>query len=341
MSKQLFSSRLLDWYDQHGRHTLPWQTERNPYHVWISETMLQQTQVQTVIPYFERFIQRYPDVQSLADTSTDELMSHWAGLGYYRRAMFLFKAANIIVEKHQGMIPNTLEALLELPGIGRSTAGAILSLGFDLPFPILDGNVKRVLTRYFGIEGWPDHPTQLKQLWTLATELLPDQRCRDYGQATMDLGALICHKTNPHCVDCPFYKACATRQSQKFTEIPGKRPRIKVKKKTLYALLSRNHQGAYYVCKQSQEGLWPNLWTFPLEESAPTSHQLCDTIKAFKHQLTHYQLTIVPIWVSPEDLPKKAHAQWLSQEAFAGFGFNKPSDKILAKLNDHAPISQD
>ncbi len=323
-----FSEQLLTWYDNSGRHDLPWQLAKDPYHVWISETMLQQTQVKTVIPYFKRFINSFPDVNSLANASEDELMQHWSGLGYYRRAMFLHRSAKLICDEHQGQVPNTMEALIKLPGIGRSTAGAILSLGFDLAHPILDGNVKRVLCRYYGIEGWPDASKNLKRLWPLAEELMPKTRCRDYGQASMDLGALVCHKKKPDCSQCPLQNQCQTLRYKLFDVIPGKKPKTAMKYKTLYALLSHNNQQQWLMVKQPPEGLWPNLWTFPLLETLPDKVRY--PYPAFTHQLTHYQLTIVPI--QTKAMPTGKAERWCNLDEMHQLGLNRPSQKIREHL---------
>ena len=202
-----FSARLLAWFDHHGRHDLPWQHPRTPYRVWLSEIMLQQTQVATVIPYFLRFIERFPTLPDLAAASTDDVMAHWAGLGYYARARNLHAAAKACVKGHGGELPRDIEALHALPGIGRSTAGAILSQAWNDRFAILDGNVKRVLARFHGIAGWPGLPAVEKQLWALAEQHLrdvPDGRQADYTQAQMDFGATLCTRAVPACAICPL-----------------------------------------------------------------------------------------------------------------------------------------
>ncbi|HEY5775067.1 MAG TPA: A/G-specific adenine glycosylase, partial [Xanthomonadales bacterium] len=192
-----FSEQLLGWWDKHGRKDLPWQHPRTAYHVWVAEIMLQQTQVKTVIPYFDRFIERFPDIQSLAAVSTDEVLAHWSGLGYYARARNLLKTAKICMETHAGQLPPTPQELGALPGIGESTANAIYSQANDKPAVILDGNVKRVLARYFAIAGWPGKSTIHKQMWKTAEQLLPAKRGADYTQAIMDLGATLCTRTKP------------------------------------------------------------------------------------------------------------------------------------------------
>ncbi|UCE89183.1 MAG: A/G-specific adenine glycosylase, partial [Pseudomonadota bacterium] len=206
------SQQLLAWFDAHGRHDLPWQHPRTPYRVWVSEIMLQQTQVTTVIPYFERFMARFPNVTALADASLDEVLHQWTGLGYYARARNLHKAAGAMRDHHGGEFPVDFEQVLALPGIGRSTAGAILAQSHDQRHAILDGNVKRVLTRLHAIDGWPGQTTVEKQLWVLAERYTPAARCADYTQAIMDLGATVCRRSRPACEACPVSDDCVARR---------------------------------------------------------------------------------------------------------------------------------
>ena len=203
-----FGARVLAWYDEHGRKDLPWQRNRDAYRVWVSEIMLQQTQVQTVIPYFERFVASFPDVVSLANADIDDVLQHWSGLGYYARARNLHRAAGVVRDEHGGTFPDDLDAATALPGIGRSTAGAILSLAFGQRHPILDGNVKRVLARHAAVDGWPGKTAVAKQLWALADERTPAERPADYTQAIMDLGAMLCTRSSPGCISCPVSEDC-------------------------------------------------------------------------------------------------------------------------------------
>ncbi len=208
MTPEQFQHSILDWFDQHGRHDLPWQQAQTPYRVWVSEIMLQQTQVATVIPYFQRFMARFPDVGALAAAEQDEVLHLWTGLGYYARARNLHKAARLVVNNWGGEFPQTLEGMESLPGIGRSTAGAILAMACGIRAPILDGNVKRVLARYACVEGWPGQTAVQKQLWALAEEYTPSRRVGDYTQAMMDLGATLCTRSKPACVLCPLQLDC-------------------------------------------------------------------------------------------------------------------------------------
>jgi A/G-specific adenine glycosylase len=216
-----FAERVLTWFDGHGRKDLPWQEPIDAYRVWVSEIMLQQTQVQTVVPYFERFMQSFPDVLALADAAQDDVLRHWSGLGYYARARNLHRAAGIVRDEHGGAFPETLEAVMALPGIGRSTAGAILSIAFGQRHAILDGNVKRVLARHSGIAGWPGLTSVAKELWAIAERNTPDTRVADYTQAIMDLGATLCTRSNPACERCPVATDCETRTMGTVTLIPG------------------------------------------------------------------------------------------------------------------------
>nr|WP_228141581.1 A/G-specific adenine glycosylase [Marinobacter sp. X15-166B] len=219
------ASRLLNWYDQHGRKQLPWHQDRNAYRVWVSEIMLQQTQVATVIPYFEAFMARFPDVHALATAPEDDVLSHWSGLGYYARARNLHKSAQRVVRDHGGEFPADQQALEALPGIGRSTAAAILAQAFQIRAAILDGNVKRVLARYHAVPGWPGQSRVLNQLWVHAETHTPTARVRDYTQAIMDLGALVCTRTRPACTRCPLARDCEANRLQATTLFPGARPK--------------------------------------------------------------------------------------------------------------------
>ncbi len=239
-----FSNRLLAWYDQHGRKQLPWQEDRSDYRVWLSEIMLQQTQVTTVIPYFQRFIQRFPDVAALATASLDEVMSEWAGLGYYARARNLHRCAQQVHREYRGQFPQDPQVLMTLPGIGRSTAGAIVAQAYNRRAVILDGNVKRVLSRYRAIPGWPGRATVQRQLWATADELTPTDRCADYTQAIMDLGALVCVRQSPTCTACPVSHDCLARLHGNPHAYPEKRQREKLVTREVMALLCYQSDGS-------------------------------------------------------------------------------------------------
>ena len=225
MAASQFSQLVLEWYDRHGRKHLPWQQNITPYRVWISEIMLQQTQVTTVIPYFEKFMVRFPDVQALASAGEDDVLHYWSGLGYYSRARNLHKAAKTVVQEHQGVFPNSVEGLMELSGIGRSTAGAIAAISMGIRAPILDGNVKRVLARYHAVPGWPGQAKTANLLWEIAEQYTPDKRVADYTQVMMDLGAMVCTRTRPLCQQCPLQNGCLAHQAGEETLYPVSKPK--------------------------------------------------------------------------------------------------------------------
>lgn len=234
-----FSQAVLNWYHKYGRKALPWQQEKTPYHVWLSEVMLQQTQVATVIPYFERFIARFPDVTALAKAPLDEVLHLWTGLGYYARARNLHKAAQHIVDKHQGQFPDTFEHVCALPGVGRSTAGAILSLSLKQPFPILDGNVKRVLARCYAIEGWPGKKEVENKLWEISENVTPIEGVEYFNQAMMDLGAMVCTRSKPKCELCPLNKGCIAYAQNNWADYPGKnRKKSSLRKQLIFLFYS-------------------------------------------------------------------------------------------------------
>ena len=257
-----FARRLLAWFDLHGRKDLPWQQAISPYRVWVSEIMLQQTQVKTVIPYFENFMARFPAIHDLAAASQDEVLHHWTGLGYYARARNLHKTAKIIVADHEGEMPLTVDALVSLPGIGRSTAGAIVSICSGRRAAILDGNVKRVLARHFAIEGWPGSTAAVKSLWAKAEELTPVDRVADYTQAIMDLGATVCTRATPACEQCPMHGTCIALATNRIAELPGRKPKkdLLVRQTTMLIIESGN---SVLLEQRPPAGLWGGLWSLP------------------------------------------------------------------------------
>jgi A/G-specific adenine glycosylase len=260
---QDFSDKLLSWFDHHGRKHLPWQQNQTPYRVWLSEIMLQQTQVATVIPYYERFTQRFPDVASLASAEEDEVLHLWTGLGYYARARNLQKAAKQLVQEHNGEFPAGLDQLQNLPGIGRSTAGAIMALAFKLPATILDGNVKRVLARCYAVDGWPGQTQVSNKLWAIAEELSPDTRIADYTQAIMDMGATLCTRSKPKCEICPFSNECIAYRDDRIKELPGKKPKKAMPIRNTQMLVVSNSNGELLLQRRPSQGLWGGLWSFP------------------------------------------------------------------------------
>lgn len=293
---QTFSDKIINWQAEHGRHHLPWQLQPTPYRVWISEVMLQQTQVKTVIPYFNKFMQECPNVKALSTIEDDALMNLWQGLGYYSRARNLKKSAQIIVSEYSGSLPSDMHSLIQLPGIGRSTAAAILSLAYEQPAAILDGNVKRVLARYFAVTEDLKKSATLKQLWKQAESLLPQKNARAYTQGLMDLGAQICMKRNPLCSDCPIETNCLAHQKSLTDVIPKSRSGKKPKSVSLYVVINIYDQQIYFI-KRPSKGIWAGLYTPEIYDDCSTmSHQYphVHPLKPYQHRLTHQLLTIHP-----------------------------------------------
>lgn len=257
-----FSVRLVAWQKRHGRHDLPWQATRDAYRIWLSEIMLQQTQVSTVVSYYLRFLDRFPTVETLAASPLEAVLEHWAGLGYYARARNLHRAARIVVEKHAGEFPRTQDALVELPGVGRSTAAAIAVFAFGASAAILDGNVKRVLCRCFGIEGFPGEAAIERRLWRLAESLLPAEDLAPYTQGLMDLGATVCVRGKPDCAACPLCKQCVAFVAGRQMELPAARPRKQLPERTVtQLLLSDGHE--ILLERRPAAGIWGGLLSFP------------------------------------------------------------------------------
>lgn len=305
MLVQNFQQRTLDWFDEKGRTDLPWQTPKDPYRVWISEIMLQQTQVATVIGYFERFIRRFPECDALASATLDEVLGYWSGLGYYARARHLHQAAGILQRHHQGRLPERLEDLVSLPGIGRSTAGAILSLGYGQPAAILDGNVRRLLARCYQIEGWPGHSRVQAVLWSLSESLVPRQRPDAFNQALMDLGALICLPRQPRCPECPHQNHCLAHLGKVQHEIPSGRPKRVMPVRTCVWLILRTPDEKVLLESRPLKGLWGGLLSFPelsLEQDIPLwleRHGFgpipLHSLPRQRHTFSHFHLEVTPV----------------------------------------------
>jgi A/G-specific adenine glycosylase len=301
-----FAERLLRWFDSHGRHDLPWQADATPYRVWISEIMLQQTQVQTVIPYFERFLDRFPGVEALADAPVDEVLHLWSGLGYYARGRNLHRAAIRIRDEHGARLPESLEALTDLPGIGRSTAGAILALTRGQRHPILDGNVRRVLCRHRGIAEWPGRSATLTRLWAIAGTLTPHERVGDYTQAIMDLGATVCRRSKPDCERCPVAEDCVARAQGRQATLPAPRPRRTRPLRRTRMLVVCDPDGRVLLERRPADGLWGGLWSLPEVAGGEDPALWClsrlgcrpgslRTMPAIRHGFTHFELEIEPL----------------------------------------------
>jgi A/G-specific adenine glycosylase len=340
-----FAEQLLTWFDQHGRYHLPWQKNRTGYRVWVSEIMLQQTQVVTVIPYFERFMERFPKVEDLARADIDEVLSLWTGLGYYSRARNLHASATAIVEQHQGSLPNDVAALIELKGIGRSTAGAIISQAYNEPGIILDGNVKRLLTRLHAIEGWPGQSQIDKQLWQIATQLTPSQRNADYTQAIMDIGATICKPKQPLCVACPMQARCQALAQDKVALIPTPKPKKILPHKTISVLLLKNQFGQTLLEQRPSKGIWGGLWSLPeFSDLEALQTQLAldglpintSPITPIKHVFSHYKLTIEPhllvLSAAPQKVSENNQSRWYDSQQLLTIGLATPIKKLLEKI---------
>ena len=345
-----FSDRLLRWYRQHGRKHLPWQQNRTPYRVWISEIMLQQTQVNTVIPYYEKFMASFPTVADLAQAEEDNVLHHWTGLGYYARARNLHKCARIIHHEHKDIFPGTVDELSELPGIGRSTAGAILTLGAGKPAVILDGNVKRVLSRHNAIAGWPGQTKVEQQLWHIAEELTPHSNCANYTQAIMDLGATLCTRTRPACPICPVSASCIAYQKDRAEDFPGKKPKKILPEKATHMLIFHEAEGDRVLLeKRPPQGIWGGLWSFP--ESEDISHlndlllnqvmsetQTTRRWKPLRHTFSHFHLDITPVVITLDraqvSIMENDHWHWYDLANPPKLGLAAPVKKLLTMLNE-------
>lgn len=315
---KLFSTRILHWQRTQGRHDLPWQCS-DPYRIWVSEIMLQQTQVATVIPYFERFIVRFPDLASLAAAHEDTVLALWSGLGYYSRARNLHAAACTIVREHGGQFPVTAAELIRLPGIGRSTAAAIAALAFGERAAILDGNVKRVLARHVGVAGWPGEKSVETQLWKIAEARLPATAIGIYTQGMMDLGATVCTRAAPHCDACPVRGDCVALAQQRVADYPAARPRRGLPEKHTQLLLCR-YGNQLLLEKRPSRGIWGGLWSLPeLDvacDAADHSQQTwgsapirLTSLPPLAHSFTHFRLHIQPVQLDFSSRPDPAHAQ--------------------------------
>ena len=343
-----FAPRLLAWFDTAGRHDLPWQHPREPYRVWLSEIMLQQTQVRTVIGYFDRFVTTLPSVRALADAPLDDVLALWSGLGYYARARNLQAAAKQCVELHGGELPRDIDALTALPGIGRSTAAAILSQAWGDRHAILDGNVKRVIARFHGIDGWPGLPAVEKQMWTLAQSHLPTgasaSRMADYTQAQMDLGATLCTRADPACVLCPLQDDCIARIEGRTTQLPASRPSKAPPQKYAHVLWLEDAAGRVLLQRRPPRGIWASLWTLPQADDAAAAEAWFDTHAAgafdaarplplIDHAFSHFRLQLRPLRLGDVALRPRVgdndDLRWVDRAQLASLGLPAPIRKLL------------
>ncbi|XZG71106.1 A/G-specific adenine glycosylase [Chitinibacteraceae bacterium HSL-7] len=342
--KPSFSQRLIAWQREHGRHHLPWQVS-DPYRVWLSEMMLQQTQVVTVIGYFGRFIARFPDVAALAAAPLDDVLAHWSGLGYYSRARNLHQAAQQVVERFDGRFPHRVDELVTLPGIGPSTASAIAAFCFHVRTPILDGNVKRVLTRWAGIEGFPGEKAIERQLWALAQQLLPDNASQmpAYTQAQMDLGATVCTPRKPACTVCPLVSDCAAAASGRQHELPTPKPKKAKPERHTVMLLVRNASGELLLEQRPPSGIWGGLWCLPECDSTLAAEDHCrdalgvaaqaePALPDFSHVFTHFRLSITPLPLIASETAgviSERALKWFSVEDALAAGIPAPLRRLL------------
>jgi A/G-specific adenine glycosylase len=347
-----FTAAVLEWFAQHGRTHLPWQHNLTPYRVWVSEIMLQQTQVATVIPYYERFMTRFPQVQTLAAAPIDEVLHLWTGLGYYARGRNLHRAAQQIVNAHAGVFPATLAELQLLPGIGRSTAGAILSISMAQRQPILDGNVKRVLARYFGIAGYPGVTAVARRLWELADACTPAQQTGAYTQAIMDLGATLCVRSRPLCSKCPVASGCVARRMGRQQELPTRKPRRERPLREAFAVvLVRDHQ--VLLEKRPPTGLWGGLWTFPqFDERRLASQWIVERYGAvapaldqtYVHAFSHFDLHLQPLVLRVDARVRGVQDDdrhlWYDPQRPVKIGLTKPVVDLLQRLLPTISTSQ-
>ena len=338
-----FAARIIDWQRQHGRHTLPWQQTCDPYRIWLSEIMLQQTQVVTVAGYYARFLARFPDVMALANASLDEVLALWSGLGYYSRARNLHAAAQRIAFQHEGRFPANAAELVSLPGIGRSTAAAIAALAYGERCAILDGNVKRVLARHAGIAGWPGAKDVETALWRCAEARLPEQDIGPYTQGMMDLGALVCTRSHADCAHCPVAGDCVARAENRISFLPGPRPKKSLPERRTQMLMLID-RGEVLLEKRPAHGIWGGLWSLPETEPATDCTRHCQqrwgytvnaqqTLPSLVHGFTHFRLAIQPVrlHVAPRTGTPPGHV-WLPFKDVLDAALPAPVRKLLIPL---------
>ncbi len=347
---------LIDWHARYGRHDLPWQRDRTPYRVWISEIMLQQTQVATVIPYFERFMRRFPDVRALADACIDEVLRLWSGLGYYARARNLHRAAVRIRDERGSVFPESFEDIASLPGIGRSTAGAILALSRGERYPILDGNVKRVLSRYFAVRGDPTSRALNERLWERADRCTPYSEVATYTQAIMDLGATVCTRRKPLCAGCPLEARCIARQTGRQHDIPAPRATRSRGSRHTFMLVAERDDGSVLLTRRPQHGVWGGLWCLPEFDATADAGAFAaralghvaeiepSPLAQIRHAFTHFDLTITPLYLpcaGPAGVMQSPDAVWYNPREPAPVGLPAPVRSLLDRLSGSTSARED
>lgn len=343
-----FATRLIRWQRAYGRNDLPWQRGRDPYVVWLAEIMLQQTQVETVVPYFERFLDRFPDLPSLARAAQDEVLELWSGLGYYARARNLLAAARRLQTEHAGKFPGDAASLARLPGVGRSTAAAIAAFAFGRREAILDGNVKRVLARCYGVEGYPGDRAVERRLWALAEDLLPERSIEAYTQGLMDLGAKVCTRSRPRCDACPVAGQCVARREDRVAQLPASRPRRAQPRREATWLILR-HAGRVLLERRPPTGLWGGLWTFPeFTGSRPRGYcrsrlgfevDVTRRLEVIEHAFTHFRLRAQPILCELREAPARVESpgrRWVSPQTPSPVAVPTPVRKLLRTLSAEA-----
>lgn len=357
---QLLADRLLAWFDAHGRKGLPWQQNPTPYRVWVSEVMLQQTQVATVIPYYERFMARFPTVEALAEAPEDEVLHFWTGLGYYARGRNLLACAKILVERHGGDFPTDIEAVTALPGIGRSTAGAILALSRGKRHPILDGNAKRSLSRVFGIEGDPSSASALKALWAAAENCTPRLRVAHYTQAIMDLGATLCTRSRPACTVCPLVEICVAAREGRQAELPGVKQRRERPSREAILLIAETGDEtsrSVLVERRPAAGIWGGLWSPPQFSDEAEALAWCrrelgdvadmESLPPIEHGFTHFDLRLQPLRVRftpsshPRDPPVREAGEriWYALRSPPKVGLPRPIHQLFERMRNARPVA--
>lgn len=342
-----FSNQVIEWYQHSGRKNLPWQLNPTPYEVWLSEIMLQQTQVATVIPYFNKFIQTFPNIKTLAQADLDAVLAHWQGLGYYARARNLHKTAKIIVDQYQANFPTDIEQVIKLPGIGRSTAGAILSLSLNQPHPILDGNVKRVIARFYGIKGWSGKASILKVMWSKAELITPKVNTKHFNQAMMDMGATVCVRSNPLCGQCCLESKCYANKNDSWHLFPSPKPKKKRPLKQAY-VVQVIYKNSIYLEKRPPTGIWGSLWSLPefeteceakawLETFVTKSKALNRSIQkdVLLHRFSHFDLNLNQIILEikePALLVAEGEKKYIKYNELKNLGLPTPIKKLISLI---------
>jgi len=348
MSGSPIAGALIDWHARHGRHDLPWQHDRTSYRVWVSEIMLQQTQVSTVIPYYLRFMERFATVTALADAPIDDVLHLWTGLGYYARARNLHRAAVRIRDEFGGKFPRSFDEVADLPGIGRSTAGAILALSCHERFPIMDGNVKRVLSRYFGIEGDLSERAAIEKLWTLSDQCTPHEKVEIYTQAIMDIGATVCTRRNPLCAYCPLTETCVARRENKQHEIPAPKKARARREKHVYMLVAQKEDDSVLLERRPDTGVWGGLWCLPEFETESAARLFATQslrlpqaeprhLDLIEHAFTHFDLIVTPLLTrceGPMGVMDAPRSLWYDLRQPARVGLPAPIKTLLTGLAD-------